>query len=68
MGSPTDNLAAPFSRNRLQPFLKANPCLARHIRRDPASFAPLEMTLDNMPIYMTALQARPVCHPGPLLT
>lgn len=34
---PSDNLAAPFSRNRLQPFLKANPCLSRHILRDPAS-------------------------------
>lgn len=65
---PSDNLAAPFSRNRLQPFLKANPCLARHILRNPASFAPLEMTLDNMPIYMTGvtsparLSSRPIAY------
>lgn len=65
---PSDNLAAPFSRNRLQPFLKANPCLSRHILRNPASFAPLEMTLDNMPIYMTGvtsparLSSRPIAY------
>ena len=52
---PSDNLAKPFSANRLQPFIKANAELARHIRRDPAAFGTLEMSLDNMPIYMTGV-------------
>lgn len=65
---PSDTIAKPFSRNRLQPFLKANPCLAKHIRRDPAAFSPMEMALDNMPVYMTGvtsparLSSRPIAY------
>lgn len=65
---PSDTLAKPFSRNRLQPFIRKNPVLAKHLREDPAAFSPMEMMLDVMPVYMTGatsparLSSRPVAY------
>lgn len=65
---PSDNLAKPFSLNRMQPFLQGNDCLKRHIQRDPSTFTAMEMRLDNMPLYMTGvtsparLSSRPVAY------
>ncbi len=65
---PSDNLAKPFSQNRLQPFIEENPCLARHIPKDPGAFSIMEMALDVMPLYMTGvssparLSSRPIAY------
>lgn len=65
---PSDNLAKPFSLNRLQPFILNNECLVRHVLRDPAAFNAMEMRLDNMQLYMTGvtsparLSSRPVAY------
>ena len=65
---PTDKLAKTYSKNRIQPFFRANPCLARHIRRDPSAFTDMEMNFDCMDIYMTGvtspanLSSRPIAY------
>lgn len=65
---PSDNLAKPFSKNRLRPFIHENPCLARHIKTDPREWTDLEISLDAMDIYFTGvtsparLSSRPIAY------
>ncbi|MEG0587833.1 MAG: terminase gpA endonuclease subunit, partial [Akkermansia sp.] len=63
---PTDKLDKSFSRTRLQPLIRENSCLAKHVRPDPDEFKLDEMLLDNMEIFMTGtsepanLSSRPI--------
>ncbi|MDO4818125.1 MAG: phage terminase large subunit family protein [Akkermansia sp.] len=44
-----------FSRNRLMPFIKANPCLRRHIKDATGTMQPLSYELDNMDVKLTGV-------------